>query len=305
MTTDATGAKTFISLKKLEPFAYMLGLAADWSEAVGQMHDDDADRMGTAMLYATAHHLESKAYFDGLTGVINALASPDHQMQHVVNNFVGSWVPAGIAKANDDPYLREAKTMMDAIRRRIPGLSEDMPPVRNILGEPVKVPAGWLPFGADDTSLARQISPFAESKQITDPVHQELSNLQYGFSKVPRSFMGMDLTAFHKGDTGQDAYDRVQELAGSTKLGGQTMADAISKLVQSSRYQSLPAPDRHGDETNPRVQAVRNIIAGYRQVALRQTLAEYPQISRAIADYRSQNRGPATPSPVLSALQTR
>jgi hypothetical protein len=300
VTTDDQGNKTYISLKKLEPFAYMLGIAADWAEAVGQTHDDDAEHTGTAMVYALAHHLSSKAYFEGLTEIVNALAAPDKQIERVLQNYAGSWVPAGLAKMNEDPYMREAKDMMDAMKRRIPGLSSDMAPVRNILGEPVRVPAGYLPFGADGTSAARQLSPFAMSKQLTDPAHQELANLQYGFQKSPKSFQGFDLTNFHNGQTGQDAYDRLQELSGSTKIGGQNMADAINRMVSSKRYQELPTPDRHGDDTNPRVQAVRSVIASFRQQAMRQVLSEYPQIGKAITTYRQQGRGAETP--ILSAL---
>lgn len=301
VSQDDQGNKTYISLKKLEPFAYMLGIAADWKDAIGQTHDDDAEHTGTAMVYALAHHLSSKAYFEGITEVVNALASPDRQIERVIQNFAGSWVPAGLAKMNDDPYMREAKDMMDAMRRRVPGLSKDMPPVRNILGEPVQVPAGYLPFGADGSSAARQLSPFAMSKSINDPAHQELANLQYGFQKAPKSFQGFDLSNFHSKD-GQDAYDRLQELSGSTKIGGQTMGDAINKMVTSKRYQELDAPDRHGDDTNPRVQAVRGVIAAFRQQSMRQVIGEYPQIGQAIQSYRTQNRSASTPSPILSAL---
>lgn len=304
VTTDAQGNKTYVSLKRLEPFANMLGLAADWHEAAGQMNDDDGDKTATAMLYTMAHNLTSKSYFSGLTELLNAMSQPDEKLQSFINNFAGSFVPAALAKANNDPYERDCQTMMDAMRRRIPGLSESLPPVRNILGEPVQVPGGWLPFGGDQTDTARMLSPFAESKQIPDDVHQELAKLQYGFAKAPRNLQGFDLTAFHNQE-GQDAYDRYQQLTGETKIGGQTMAESLGRLVKSQRYQAMEAPTQHGDDSNPRVMAVRQLIADYRQRSMQQVLTEYPQIGRAMQAYRQQQKGAATPSPVMQALGQR
>jgi hypothetical protein len=301
VTKDEQGNKTYVSLKKLEPFADMLGLAADWKEAAGQMSDEDGDKTATAMLYAMAHSLSSKSYYSGLTEALNAMSQPDQKLQGFINNFAGSFVPAALAKANGDPYMRDAKTMMDAMRRRIPGLSDSLPPVRNILGEPVRVPGGYLPFGGDDTNAARMLSPFAESKQLPDDVHQELARLQYGFSKAPRQLQGFDLTGFHNAE-GQDAYDRHQELTGQVKIGGQTMADALSRLVKSQRYQAMELPTQHGDDSNERVMAVRRLIADYRGRALQQVQQEYPQIGRAMQAYRQQSKGAATPSPVMQAL---
>jgi hypothetical protein len=306
VTTDDAGNKQYVSLKKLEPFSYMLGLAADWAAAAGQVDDGDGDKMATAMTYAMAKNLSSKSYFNGVVELVNALSQPDHKIQAFLNNFAGSWVPAIVAKGDDDPYMRECKTMVDAMTRRVPGLSDKLPPVRNILGEPVNVPSGWLPFGAGDNAAARMLSPFALSKELPDAADQELANLQYGFTKPSPTLPGsrMDLRMFHHPETGQDAFDRYQELTGQTQIGGQTMADAIKGLVKSQRYQSMPAPDRHGDDTNGRVRAVQDVIAAYRSRAMMQTLQEYPAIGRAVAMFNQQRtKGPATPSPIVAMLR--
>jgi hypothetical protein len=149
--TGRTGKKSYISYKKLEPFAYFLGLAADWSDAAGQAGDADSEKVGTAMIYALAKNLSSKTYLTGLTDLINALSRPDDKIQSFINSFAGSWVPTVVAKANNDDYMHEARGMMDAVMRRIPGMSEDLPPNRNLFGEKIEVPKGYLPFGAEGT----------------------------------------------------------------------------------------------------------------------------------------------------------
>jgi hypothetical protein len=292
------GSTKYIGFKKLEPYAYFLGLAADWAEAVGQLHDDDAQKVSTAMMYAMAKNLSSKAYYNGINELVNALSQPDKQMEHFIQSFAGSWVPALVARGNDDDTMRDARGIMDAVRRRIPGLSDQLPPVRNIMGEPVNVPQGWLPFGGEGTNAARQVSPFAFSQQVSDPVKQELAKLQYGFSKAPKNFRGFDLSDFKNTTTGQDAYDRFQELHGQVKIGGKNMGQSLTDLINSNRYKSMPSPDRQGDDTNPRVRAVNQIIADYRGHALRQTIQEIPQIGNAVQQFQQQQR--SLPIPALT-----
>jgi hypothetical protein len=91
------------------------------------------------------------------------------------------------------------------------------------------------------------------------------------------------------------------------QIGGKTMAQSLADLVKSQRYQAMRMPDRHNDDTNPRVQAVNQLIAAYRERSLGQTLREYPQIGNALRMYQQQARGaaPSNPSPILSALQVR
>ena len=222
---------------------------------------------------------------------LNALSQPDKNAQRWINNRLGSYVPAGLAKADDDDYMREVRTAMDAMMRRIPGLSDKLPPVRDMFGDPVKVPGGYLPFGAaGDNAGARMLSPAAFSKQVDDPTRQEIANLQYGFTKAPKTWQGFPLQSFVNPQTKQDAYDRFQELHGQVQIGGQRMSEALSSLIKSDRYQSMSAPEGPQDQTNGRVLAVQKVIADYRSKAMAQTLQEYPAIKRASEMYKAQAR---------------
>jgi hypothetical protein len=191
--------------------------------------------------------------------------------------------------------MREATTMLDAIKRRIPGLSDQLPPVRNMFGEPIQVPSGYLPFGMGGGTVGRELSPAAMSQSVDDNVKQELARLQYGFSKAPKTYQGMNLEQFQNKDMTQDAYDRFQELHGQVQIGGQNMSQALSRLIGSDRYKNMAQPEGHGDSTNPRVMAVQRVIADFRGRAMQQTLHEYPEINRALRIYQQQSRSAVLP----------
>lgn len=298
--TGDDGKKTYIDYRRFEPFAYMLGLSADFAEAAGRMDEADHTSMSQAMTFALAHNLSSKTYFNGIAELCNVLSQPDKQVQRWLNIRAGAYVPSLIARANDDDYMREATTMMDAIKRRIPGMSDSLPPVRNLFGEPVNPLSGWLPFGMGGGAAGRVLSPAAMSQSVDDNVKQELARLQYGFTKAPKTYQGFNLEQFERGNS--NAYDRFQELHGQVQIGGQTMQQALQRLMDGDRYKSMPQPEGHQDTTNPRIQAVTKILADYREKAMQQTLKEYPEIGRAVQLYRQQGRGPASPSPVMQAL---
>lgn len=289
--TGDDGKKTYIDYRRMEPFAYMLGLSADFAEAGGRMEEADHTSMSQAMTFALAHNLSSKTYFNGISELCNVLSQPDKQVQRWLNMRAGAYVPAGLAKANDDDYMREAQTMMDAIKRRIPGLSDSLPPVRNLMGEPVQPPSGYLPFGMGGGQMGRMLSPAAMSTSVDDNVKQELAKLQYGFSKAPKTYQGFNLEQFQHGNS--NAYDRFQELHGQVQIGGQTLSQSLQRLIGGDRYSSMPQPEGHGDTTNPRIQAITKILGDYRERAMQQTLVEYPEIRNAMRIYQQQSRAAA------------
>jgi hypothetical protein len=183
---------------------------------------------------------------------------------------------------------------MDGVLRQVPGYSEQLPAKRDFFGDKVANDPGWTPWGVGGP-VANRASPAHFSKLVDDPVKDELAKLQYGFSPVSNKYQGWDLKGWVKSD-GQDAYDRLQELQGQVQMGGRTMPQALTRLITSNRYQSLPTPDGPPDVLNPspRVKEVQRIVSDYREAAMRQLMREYPQINRDVRqhqqDLRAKNR---------------
>lgn len=272
------GTKRYYEFRRLDPFAMVLGMAGDFAEMSGSLEDGDNDGLASALTMALAKNLTSKTYLTGLTEIVNVLSQPDRHAERWVRARVASYVPNLSSSVNDDEYLRDARSVMDAVRRKIPGLSDDLPPRRNLLGEAINAPAGWAPFGMEGTHAARMLSPVGYSKQVSDPVKEEIAKLSHGFRLPAAKYKGLTLSEF-KNAAGRDAYDYLQERTGQTKLGGKTLAQALEKLIASPRYQSLPPPGGRDDQTNERVREVQRVLADYRDRAMSETLKEFPQIS--------------------------
>jgi hypothetical protein len=161
---------------------------------------------------------------------------------------------------------------MDAVWARTPGLSESLPPKRNMLGDPIRFPPA---LGPDS------ISPFAMSKDLSDPVKAELARLSYGF-KAPSEKINdgrIDLTKY-KSAKGQDAYDRLMELRGIERKGRYTLKERLQNEISSDHYQRLPeGTDQYQSKKLDRVRA---ILGEYQEVTMKRLRKEYPQLDTDI-----------------------
>jgi hypothetical protein len=306
VSTDDNGEKTYTSYNRFDPFGMMFGLAADFSELTAHMDDQQRANLASTMTMAVAKNLSDKTYFKGIQELVEFISGEKDPAQLFAQR-AGEYVPTLLSNVNDDPDLHDIRSVMDGIKARIPGLSDTLPPRRNLFGEPTTPPNGYLPWGESATPVANAISPAAFSKQVDDPVKQELANLQFGFGKPSKIYGGMDLSKWVNPSTGQDAYDRLQELTGQVGGEGHKMSDALSNLIGSRAYQSLPQVNQGENQyqkmNNPRIQAVNSVIGQYRQMATYQMLREYPQIATVI---RQQKVAAMTPSvsnsPIMAKL---
>lgn len=274
---------TYIGFERLDPFGMILGLTADFVEAAGQMSEQTRGEMALAMTAALARNLSSKTYLRGLTEALEALSEPDRKFERWWMSRVGSYVPAAVPQVGGlvtdrDPYMREVRSEMDAIMAKIPGLSDKLPPRRNVFGEPIQLPPG---FGPDS------ISPFTYSKVVNDEVKQELSRLEGGISLPTEKIRQgrIDLTSFTK--NGQDAYDRLLELRLTTRRGRYTLHERLEKLITSDRYKNLPeGTDLY---TSQKLKEIQEVFGEYSEATMRRLREEYPDLDKALrADDQNQ-----------------
>ena len=268
----------YVSFQRLDPFATFFGMAADLADASRRMDADENNKIvaGMAgMALALTQNVVNKSYMTGLERFMEAIMSPERFVPKLLKSQLGSYVPSVIAQAvpTIDPYAREARTFMDALLRRTPGMTGYVDKKRNILGEPVELPMGRIPFGVD------YLSPMVVSKDKKDKVMMELANLQYGFS-MPRANLGggLDLREISN-KKGQTAYDRWLDLHQTTKVNGKTLRQSLTSLVNSTNYKRLS--DKSTDKyDSPRIQAVRRIIRKYRDESLKKTLKEFKDLNQ-------------------------
>jgi len=136
--------------------------------------------------------------------------------------------------AIDDPYLREAWTILDNLKVRsgIPGWSEEAPPRRELFGKPRMVKAG---------SLLGPMSPMPEKTVDDDPVVNQLVSLMNLTRSVPvtmpsKRVNGMRLTVAE--------YDQLILISRTEPdpATGRTFPEELDRLFGKSVFLNAP-PD--------------------------------------------------------------
>lgn len=210
---------------RLEPLGSVLGLAADAAEIMGRTDDEaERERLAATVTMALAKNLTSKTFLRGVSEVVQAMSDPDRYGERYWQKLAGSLVPAAAAQFNRsfmDNTLRDTRGWLDEIKGRTPGLSKDLPPRRNLWGEPVALEGS---LGPDF------LSPVYVSARKESPASEELLRLGLYLDKPQRvqSLRGVAV------ELSPQEYDRLQELAGNeakdpgTGLGFKETVEALA-----------------------------------------------------------------------------
>jgi hypothetical protein len=179
-----------------------------------------------------------------------------------------------------DPYLRESRSVIDSIRRRTPGISKDLPAVRDLWGKPIEFRSG-LGWAYD------AVSPIYSRKEKASPIDAEIIRLGMNLRKPPRT-VGIDGFSVDL-DKHPGAYQRYVELSGSALehpawgLGAKDNLDAIvgGKHPLSDVY-DLKSDGPDGGKAD----MIRDMVLDYRAHARRQLKEEYPSIAAQVQTLR-------------------
>jgi hypothetical protein len=288
VVTDSNGGKRYVPYNRLEPFGTIFGIAADMAEIGGQVGDTEYEELASAAIVALTNNVTSKSYLQGLADHFDALSDPDRYLDKIMQKYAASAVPFSSAMRDvrkvQDPHMREVRSMLDAIRNTIPGLSDDLPARRSwVTGEPILYPKGWGPDNT--TALGEAVAaanPLVVSEWKQDPVLDELANLNFAFSPPARTRDGVELNS--------EQYSRLLELHGTIRNGRLNMYQALERVMQNKKYDINR--ERFQDDVdpslNPRVQAIQRVITMYRRAAWQKLVEEDPELKSTIAARRQE-----------------
>ena len=276
---------TYYSYRRFDPFSSFIQVIADLQDHVryntrfkgeDEVEADMIEQFYTGMTFVTANLIRNKSFFAGASAFADALGDPTgNAFLTLGRQLTGSIIPAIVAQTNQEYFdneLREPRGFLDAIRRRTPGLSDELPPRRDLFGKPLTV--------AETITSPLIPGPLEVKTTSRSAVRRELAELGARFQN-PRKMRGdLDLTQYKMGK--YDAYDRFQVLVGEIRLGGKTMEQQMSRLIQRSQYR------RMGRES--KLKQLDKILRQYRTAAWWQLVKENPQIKR---DLRTDDQNDA------------
>ena len=261
---------TYYAYNRLDPIGGLLGLSADMTEILGQTTEAEANEVALAAVLSITQNMASKTYLSGVFDFIEAFfgASTDPEssnwkLNNWLNRLGGSMVPSFVASVERQisPEISATYDMIDRIKSRIPGMSEGLPPRRNIFGE-VIVPSGGL--GPDI------ISPIYTNEVKDNPVADEMVRQQVPIGMPRRTVNGVELDA--------EQYDQYILYYAGEGLGRgiPRLKTALSNLIKSPGYRNATDGPDGGKSL-----LIRSVFANYRSAAQKKLFEENAELNQA------------------------
>ena len=254
-------------MHRLGPLGMLLGLSADAYDVSQHFSSEGFQAGAAAVVHAFAQNIVDESFMRGPAELMQAIEQHDRYGQRYIQNFFSSFVPFSVGMAQmtraSDPYSRQARTILDAMRAKMPfdagfGQASDLLKRRDIWGEPVPNP-----------SALGHATAIWESRVSTDPVNLAMDALNMGVAPPRRLVYNQKLT--------DQQYDDYQRIA------GRISKQRLDVLVNSPDWRAWPPTSQQ--------HVIKLQIAAARETARGRLAQMYPEL-RAAA-YRQSMPRPA------------
>jgi hypothetical protein len=246
--------ETWYQANKLGPMGMLMGVAADMYDVAHQAASGDMLTAGSALMHGVIQNVLDESFMRGPADLIEAIEDPQRHGQQYIQNFLSSFTPFSVGMAQmaraSDPYSRSARTVMDSIKAKIPGLSESLFPRRDVWGQPIP---------SYDALVARGLTAVYMTQMSRDPVNIAMADLGMGPAPVERTIRNVKLD--------DEQYDDFARIAGRLAKG------RLDVIVRSPDFQYwTPAIKRD---------VITEAIAQSREAARGMMMMKYPSIPAA------------------------
>lgn len=169
----------YVQYNRADPFASLMGLAADLSTT--RWKDADAGDLVARVIGSFAEAFVSKTYMQGVSDLLNMMDEPKRNaswwFDRTVSSLAQPFAIVSRAASADDPWQRETDGLGDAIKYRLPGQRRELPQKLDAFGLPVPNPA----FVGDSVPelMAGISSPTRVTRDSEDPVRMEARRLAW------------------------------------------------------------------------------------------------------------------------------
>ena len=259
-------------VNRLGPVGMLSGIAADIYGVGQQASTGDASGAAASLVHAFAQNILDESFMSGPAQLMQALEDSDRYGAAYVRNFLSSFIPFSVGMQQmaraADPYSRQARNVVDAIRAKIPGQSEFLLPRRDIWGQPIP---------NNPAVIASGVTAIYEQQISHDPVNIAMLALGIAPAPVDRKIRGITLN--------DQQYDDYARIAGRmTKM-------RLNTIVNS--------PDWRTWEPGYQANIIDEVIRQSRETAAGIVMMKYPTIPEAAARLKLakfEGRGDFPPS---------
>lgn len=236
---------TWYQISQLGSVGLWLSMVADAASVGGSLSKGEWDSVSSGIMQAFYQNIVDMSSLTGVSDLMQAIQQSDRYGNQYVSKFLASFIPADVAQWNrwTDPYVRDARTILDTAKSRIPAQSETLPPRRDIWGDPIPQSSTMLGL------YARQAA--------VDPINKVFLDAGYWPGTVDRKIRGVALTP--------QQYDEFSMLA------GRMAKQQITARIIQPGWQQLPAQQKHD--------ALQQVIKWSREAARNAIMVHYPKIA--------------------------
>lgn len=218
----------WVSYQRIEPFASIMGMAADAVETGLAPDDERLDRAFSAV----KDNIANKTFLLGLENLSKAWANPKRYGTTFAQSLAATAIPSavGFVARGEDPYIRmttgdtAGQSVVNALKNRIPGARETLEPRYSVTGHPL----------IDEYSMVNALSPFRMAPTKASIVDKEISRLaQLGYDTP-------NLQRRNRNVKGRQKQERVttEEYATFHQYNAKA-AEALERIMSTPNWQKL------------------------------------------------------------------
>lgn len=213
----------YYSYQWLDPFSTIGGISADMADIAkfGAAKDEDHQKIAADLMGSLVKSAASKTSLRGISSFLQMASDPDRYGENYIAGFAAGFVPGILGQLNPDPVVRQSRGVIDEMKAKIPYLSDDLLPRRDIWGNEMQK------GGALGPDIASSIY---ESAVNDDPVNKAMLDAGYFPSYPSRKIRGVELT-----DQQYDDFSRIS---------GRMAKMQLDTIVRLPGFSQLPALER-------------------------------------------------------------
>jgi len=186
----------YFSYAGMEPLSSILGVVVDGAEIITNVLEDDDELtfndIAGAAVGATFYNVSNKIFMEGFSNIVALTQDPQRYSGKFFEAIGTSLVPRGAAYIErlNDPVVRHARDYLDELRAQTPGLSKDLKPRVDLMGNDIHAGNYNPDTGSYDLAAGADfISPFYRSK-LKDQTVMKAATVLKGLSltRAPEEF---------------------------------------------------------------------------------------------------------------------
>lgn len=272
---------------QLDPFGALFGIMAEFVAVREQMTEEEIERFGADMQMvmmnnggknpldfgqktqifagsayeAVKRNIFSKTYLRALADIAEAFNSEDERkLERYFSQKVGSFIPNIVTKFVNDPFYRDATTVLEQVKNRT-GMGTPSSPRYNAIGEAHQDSDGFV-----KRFMKNAVNPLALQDTKQDIVAQEIVKLGKGLNGFSKFNNLVEYPQFKNGKV--SAWDRINQILSTEKINGKTLRQALETEIGTESYKLLSDPITIGkgiSDDGEKLRRLKFIVEQYKQ----------------------------------------